>query len=49
MYEIHCEACGRIGFHPSRTAAESRAERHTSTATDTDPGDHSCGIRPMQL
>jgi uncharacterized OB-fold protein len=28
MYEIACEECGRIGFHPSRVAAESRAETH---------------------
>jgi hypothetical protein len=28
MYEIVCEECGKIGFHPSRVAAESRAETH---------------------
>lgn len=28
MYEITCTECGRVGFHPSRTAAESKAERH---------------------
>jgi len=28
MYEIACEECGKIGFHPSRVAAESRAETH---------------------
>lgn len=28
MYEIVCEDCGKIGFHPSRVAAESRAETH---------------------
>lgn len=28
MYEIVCEDCGKIGFHPSRIAAESRAETH---------------------
>jgi hypothetical protein len=28
MYEINCETCGSIGFHPSRIGAESRAERH---------------------
>ena len=28
MYEITCENCGRVGFHPSRVAAESRAETH---------------------
>lgn len=28
MYEIRCEQCERIGFHPSRIGAESKAERH---------------------
>lgn len=28
MYEITCASCGQVGFHPSRTAAESRAEQH---------------------
>ncbi|MEF8814142.1 MAG: hypothetical protein V5A55_10035 [Halovenus sp.] len=28
MYEITCESCGQVGFHPSRVAAESRAESH---------------------
>lgn len=28
MYEMVCETCGKIGFHPSRVAAESRAETH---------------------
>jgi hypothetical protein len=28
MYEIDCTECGRVGFHPSRVAAASRAERH---------------------
>jgi hypothetical protein len=28
MYEIQCETCGEIDFHPSRVAAESRAEGH---------------------
>jgi hypothetical protein len=28
MYEIDCETCGSIGFHPSRIGAQSRAERH---------------------
>ncbi len=28
MYEIVCADCGRVGFHPSRVAAESRAETH---------------------
>ncbi|WP_256558650.1 hypothetical protein [Natronomonas marina] len=35
MYEISCTECGRIGFHPSRVAAQSRAERHEA---DTDHG-----------
>lgn len=35
MYEIRCTTCGRIGFHPSRVAAESRAEQHTA---DTEHG-----------
>jgi uncharacterized OB-fold protein len=30
MYEITCESCGKVGFHPSRVAAESRAETHVS-------------------
>lgn len=29
MYEINCETCGSVGFHPSRIGAESRAERHS--------------------
>jgi hypothetical protein len=28
MYEIDCETCGSVGFHPSRIGAESRAQRH---------------------
>jgi hypothetical protein len=28
MYEIACETCGKVGFHPSRIGAESRAQRH---------------------
>lgn len=28
MYEIVCTNCGKVGFHPSRVAAESRAETH---------------------
>lgn len=35
MYEISCTECGRIGFHPSRVAAESRAEHHEA---DTEHG-----------
>ena len=41
MYEIECPDCGRVGFHPSRTAAESRAERHTHETG------HECKIAPM--
>lgn len=41
MYEIDCEDCGRVGFHPSRTAAESRAERHQ------DETDHECAVVTM--
>jgi hypothetical protein len=41
MYEIHCEDCGRIGFHPSRVAAESRAETHV-----TETG-HGCEVTEM--
>lgn len=50
MYEINCEECGRIGFHPSRTAAEMKAERHAESATgdDVGGGDHECGIEPME-
>jgi len=49
MYEINCEECGRIGFHPSRTAAEGKAERHAESAADddVDDKDHDCGIEPM--
>lgn len=42
MYEIHCSACGEIGFHPSRLGAESRAERHVEETG------HSCAIQVMQ-
>lgn len=41
MYEITCNDCGRIGFHPSRIAAESRAETHVH-----DTG-HDCTVDPM--
>ena len=41
MYEIMCEDCGKIGFHPSRIAAESRAETHI------DDTGHSCSIAEM--
>ncbi len=37
MYEIVCTDCGKIGFHPSRVAAESRAETHIDeTGHETD-------------
>lgn len=50
MYEITCDECGRIGFHPSRVAAEARAERHAeSTGTDADGDGHGCGVQPMQM
>ncbi|MFP4626355.1 MAG: hypothetical protein ACLFNI_07155 [Natronomonas sp.] len=42
MYEIYCESCARIGFHPSRVAAESRAETHA------DETGHNCSIRVME-
>jgi len=41
MYEIACEECGRIGFHPSRVAAESRAETHM------DESEHSVSVLEM--
>jgi hypothetical protein len=42
MYEIECEECGRIGFHPSRVAAKSRAERHG------DETDHGVSVGVME-
>lgn len=42
MYEIQCGECGRIGFHPSRVAAESRAETHM------DETDHEVSITRME-
>lgn len=42
MYEINCEDCGEIGFHPSRIGAESRGEIHT------DETGHECTIDPME-
>lgn len=38
MYEITCEACGRINFHLSRTGAEAIAERHV------DETGHECRV-----
>lgn len=43
MYEIVCETCGQIGFHPSRIGAESRAESHADETT------HLCTIEAMEL
>lgn len=45
MYVINCEDCGRIGFHPSRTGAESRAETHSESHEQVTPD---CGISPME-
>ena len=42
MYEIRCEDCGRIGFHPSRLGAETRAEGHTNETG------HECRIEVME-
>ncbi len=42
MYEIQCESCGEIGFHPSRIGAESWAERHV------EDHDHDCSVVPME-
>lgn len=47
MYEIHCDECGRIGFHPSRVAAETRAERHIESTAGGDADDHDCDVQPM--
>jgi hypothetical protein len=42
MYEIHCEDCDVIGFHPSMTAAEARAETHVHKTG------HTCSVEPME-
>lgn len=42
MYEIDCDECGRVGFHPSRLAAEARASTHNEKTG------HDCGIQPMK-
>lgn len=42
MYQITCDTCGDIGFHPSRLGAESRARTHCA-----DTG-HECSVSPMQ-
>lgn len=41
MYKITCDRCGDLGFHPSRVAAESRAETHIE-----DTG-HDCLVTTM--
>jgi hypothetical protein len=41
MYEINCADCGRIGFHPSRVGAQSRADTHI------DETKHDCEVVPM--
>lgn len=41
MYEITCERCGKIGIHPSRVGAESRAKNHTEETG------HSCEVVEM--
>lgn len=41
MYEITCDRCGKVGFHPSRTGAESRAETHIDTTG------HRCSVKEM--
>lgn len=41
MYEITCRNCGRVGFHPSRVAAESRAQRHLEVTG------HACNVAEM--
>lgn len=43
MYEIECESCGQIGFHPSRAGAESRAELHVGETG------HACSIETMEI
>lgn len=43
MYEIVCETCDQIGFHPSRIGAESRAESHTANTR------HTCTVEAMEL
>jgi hypothetical protein len=42
MYEINCDDCGRIGFHPSRVGAQSRADTHTHETK------HDCKVLPME-
>lgn len=42
MYEVNCQNCGRIGFHPSRTGAELKAKNHGE-----DSG-HEVEVDPME-
>lgn len=41
MYEIDCEECGHVGFHPSRLGAEYQAESHL------DETDHIVSVRSL--
>lgn len=43
MYEIQCEDCGRVGFHPSRVGAESQASTHVDETT------HECSVEEMEM
>lgn len=43
MYEILCDHCDQVGFHPSRTGAESRAEAHTNETG------HECRVTEMTM
>lgn len=43
MYEILCSHCTKIGFHPSRVGAESRAEVHE------DETGHDCAVEEMDM
>ncbi len=42
MYEITCESCGKIGFHPSREGATSIATFHSEEM------DHRCAVAELQ-
>ncbi len=42
MYEIICDSCGKIGFHPSRVGAEGRADTHIHKTG------HVCDVVVMQ-
>lgn len=43
MYEIVCETCGQVGFHPSRAGAEGRADAHV------DETGHACTVETMDI